>query len=84
MKKISIVGVLVTAADWILHPVAYYKELQEYRKDFDKEVLNFAQTEDKLRVKIHILTNEKYELERKYAKLKKQLEEMKKNEEQEK
>ena len=41
MKKINIVGVLVESANWILHPVANYKELQEYREDYEREVSDF-------------------------------------------
>lgn len=53
MKKISFLGVLVEASDWILHPFAYHKELMEYRRDFDKEVIYFREQIDK--------TKEKYE-----------------------
>lgn len=52
MKKISIVGVLVESADWILHPIAYYKELQEYREDYDKEVLDFHKQLERLNGKL--------------------------------
>lgn len=52
MKKISILGVLVEASDWILHPIAYHKELIEYRQDYDKEVLNFHKEIEKLNLKL--------------------------------
>ena len=52
MKKISIVGVLVEGANWILHPVANYKELQEYREDYDKEVLDFHKQIERAYMKI--------------------------------
>ena len=52
MKKISIVGVLVRSADWILHPIAYYKELQEYREDYNKEVLDFHKQLERLNGKL--------------------------------
>ena len=43
MKKISIVGVLVEGANWVLHPIRNYKELKEYREDYEKEVFSFQE-----------------------------------------
>ena len=51
MKKISIVGVLVEGANWILHPLANYRELQGYRQDYEKEVLAFRKQVEKLKRK---------------------------------
>lgn len=66
MKKISIVGVLVESANWVLHPLANYKELQDYRKDYEREVLNFQKNEDLLNEKIQIEKNKYAKLEQKY------------------
>lgn len=52
MKKISIVGVLVESANWVLHPLANYKELQEYRMNYDKEILGFHKHVEKMKNKI--------------------------------
>lgn len=48
MKKYSYVGALVDLSDWILHPVANYKELHDYRntidiiqKDYEERKENF-------------------------------------------
>lgn len=53
MKKISIVGVLVESANWILHPLANYKELQEYRRDYEREILDFHKQNEKLKQKFN-------------------------------
>ena len=68
MKKISIVGVLVEGANWILHPLANYKELQDYRKDYDKEVLGFRNTVEDLKEKIEIEKSKYDTLEKQYVK----------------
>ena len=69
MKKISIVGVLVEGANWVLHPLANYKELQDYRRDYDKEVHKFREEKEKFEKK-HEQQKKKYaELQEKYTKL---------------
>lgn len=73
MKKINIAGVLVEGANWVLHPIANYKELQEYRKDYETEIKSFNNEKEKMQVKIHVLKNQNYELEQKYAKKKSEL-----------
>jgi chromosome segregation ATPase len=67
MKKISIVGVLVEGANWILHPLANYKELQDYRRDYDKEVLGFRNTVEDLKEKIEVEKNKYNTLEKQYV-----------------
>lgn len=51
MKKINIVGVLVETCNWVLHPIANYKELKEYREDYEKEVLGFRKERERLEKK---------------------------------
>ena len=65
MKKISFLGVLVEASDWILHPFAYHKELMEYRKDFDKEVIYFREQINKVKEKYEEKNKEFNETEEK-------------------
>ena len=78
MKKISILGVLVESANWILHPVANYKELQEYRQDYDKEIVKFKNTRETLKEKIQIEKNKYNNLEQKYLKKKNKIVELEK------
>jgi chromosome segregation ATPase len=75
MKKISIVGVLVEGANWVLHPLANYKELQDYRKDYDKEVLGFRNTVENLKEKIEIEKSKYDTLEKQYVKYRARLSE---------
>lgn len=79
MKKISIVGVLVTAADWILHPVANYKELQEYREDYDKEVLDFHKQLERLNGKIEEKEQNLCKISAKYDRVRTKLSEAEEN-----
>lgn len=66
MKKINIVGVLAEVKDWLFHPIANYRELQDYRNDYEKEILNFQDIKDKLEEKIRIEKNKHNDLQKKY------------------
>ena len=73
MKKISIVGVLVEGANWVLHPIANYKELQGYRKDYEKEIVSVRKEREILKFRLDAEKVEYYKLEDKYAKKKSEL-----------
>jgi len=68
MKKISILGVLVESANWILHPVANYKELQEYRRSYERQVLDFRDLGEKLKEKLETEKTLRDKIEKKYVK----------------
>ena len=78
MKKISIVGVLVESADWILHPIKNYKELQQYREDYEKEVVGVGKQIGILEFRLQAHKVEYYKLEDKYEKTKNNLADCKK------
>ena len=63
MKKISFLGVLVEASDWILHPFAYHKELMDYRKDYEKQVIYFHEKIEKIKEKYEEKSKEFNEIE---------------------
>ena len=73
MKKINVVGALVESANWILHPLANYKELQEYRRNYDKEVVSIQKERERLKFRLDAEKVEYYKLEEKYAKTKNEL-----------
>jgi hypothetical protein len=52
MKKINVVGALVEVGDWLFHPIANYKELKEYREDYEREVLDFHKRIERAYAKI--------------------------------
>ena len=69
MKRISFIGVLVEGCNWILHPFAYHKELMEYRRDYDREVLNFRREKEIMQMAIDEAVKQHKILEKKNAKM---------------
>lgn len=70
MKKVSVWGGLVEACDWILHPFAYHKELMDYRRDYDKEILAFHKNNEKFQTKFFRAQSELDEMQKKCKKIK--------------
>lgn len=64
MKKINFFGALVECCNWVLHPLAYHKELMEYRQDYDKVVLQFQKDKERLETKYHTLKTKNDTLEK--------------------